>query len=90
MINTNNMDKDLAKINVEPKVFEVTFNPDGGSVIPDSKDVQENFAVGELPIPTKSDYIFYGWYLESTYDTEVDDTLYAKWNRLSSDFLILT
>ncbi len=47
---------------------------------------------GELPIPTRTDYTFNGWYLESTFVHKVTDTteittsgnhtLYAKWTHV--------
>ncbi len=84
-MNTNNVNKDLAKNNVESNTFKVIFNSNGGSVIPDSKDVQVNSIVGELPIPTKGDYVFNGWYTEDgtlvTAETIVDSnvTYNARW-----------
>lgn len=66
--------------------FRVTFDPDGGSVTPTKKVVEENTAVGELPTPEKTGYVFAGWYDSGnqlvTEETIVsaDDTVYtARW-----------
>ncbi len=85
MLNTNNINKNLSKTSVDPKTFNVTFNPNGGNITFDSKEVQENSIVGELPIPTKSDYVFDNWYTEDgtlvTTETIVDSdvTYNARW-----------
>ncbi|MCL2707453.1 MAG: InlB B-repeat-containing protein, partial [Dehalococcoidia bacterium] len=42
--------------------YTVTFNPTGGTVVPTSKLVTYDRSYGELPIPTRSGYIFDGWY----------------------------
>ena len=76
----------VEKTETDSKV--VTFNPNGGTVIPTSK-VYSTTTYGELPIPTRYGYLFDGWYLEDTFETKVTSsttfpnkkniTLYAKW-----------
>lgn len=39
----------------------ITFDPDGGTVSPASKEVFYKEEIGELPIPTREGYGFYGW-----------------------------
>ena len=39
----------------------VTFNPDGGTVSPTTKDVIPGETYGTLPTPTKTGYTFNGW-----------------------------
>ena len=64
----------------------VTFNSMGGNTIPDRTLPMDSF-LGELPIPTKENNNFLGWYLDTNYQTRVTDTtlvnasftLYAKW-----------
>ena len=66
----------------------VTFNPNGGTVSPTSKEVLKGQAVGELPTPTRTGYEFLGWYLDlqtgialdNSYIPTSDVTLIAKWN----------
>jgi uncharacterized repeat protein (TIGR02543 family) len=71
-----------------PTVYTVTFNADGGTVNPTSKEVISGDAVGTLPTPTKSGNSFAGWYTDK--DGERTDftaasvvmeniTVYAKW-----------
>lgn len=46
--------------------YTLTFNANGGSVSTASKSVTYNSAVGDLPTPTRSGYIFIGWF-DSSY-----------------------
>lgn len=46
--------------------YTLTFNANGGSVTTASKSVTYNSAVGDLPTPTRSGYIFIGWF-DSSY-----------------------
>jgi len=67
----------------------VTFNPQGGEVSPASKEVTAGSNYGELPMPTKPDSTFLGWFTEKIGGTEVTSsttvtntkshTLYAQW-----------
>ncbi len=41
--------------------FEITFNPNGGIVLPTSKTVRYDDVYGELPVPVKSGYGFKRW-----------------------------
>ena len=72
----------------------ITFNAGDGTVSPSTKTVYYKTYYGELPTPTRSlPYEFAGWYLDSSYTTEVtkdsivnqkiNHTIYAKWNELS-------
>ena len=45
-----------------PKTYTVTLNPNGGSVSPTTKTVTYGQAYGALPTPTRSGYIFDGWW----------------------------
>ncbi len=67
-------------------VYNVTFNPNGGTVSPTNKNVTYDAKYGTLPIPTRTGYTFDGWYLGGTKVTENtivktadDHTLEAKW-----------
>ena len=68
--------------------YTVTFDPNGGEVEPTSKTVTFDDTYGELPTPTRTNYNFKGWYLNSTKitaDTVVktaeNHTLKAAWSR---------
>ena len=67
----------------------VTFDPNGGSVSPTSKTITKGMSYGILPIPTKTNYTFEGWYTEASGGSKVtssttvtataNHTLYAHW-----------
>ena len=69
--------------------FTVTFNPNGGSVDPTTKNVGFGEVYGELPVPTRSTYDFVGWFTEPSGGTQITEdtvstslynqTLYAHW-----------
>jgi uncharacterized repeat protein (TIGR02543 family) len=68
-----------------PSGFNITFEENGGSTISDIEEAIE--LPSELPIPTKSGYIFLGWYYDSDFTNEAfagdplsgDVVLYAMW-----------
>jgi len=65
----------------------VTFNANGGSVSETTRHVRFGTQIGNLPVPTKSNQSFVGWYTSTTggsryvYTTAVDADviLYARW-----------
>lgn len=73
--------------------YTLTFNPNGGTVTPTSKDLEYNSAYGTLPTPTRASdaqytYTFAGWYTAATGGTQVtaatkmaakDTIVYAHW-----------
>ena len=68
--------------------YVVTFEPDGGTVSTESKQVTYNSAYGTLPTPTKTGCDFAGWYTladdvavnaASLVKTADDHSLRAKW-----------
>jgi len=72
--------------------YTVTFDADGGTLVPgsESKIVGFGFAYGELPTPEMDDWWFAGWYTSTNgmgnrvkkttvYNYEHDTTLYAYW-----------
>lgn len=72
-------------------VFTVTFDADGGTVSPASKQVLYGSKYGTLPTPVKSGETFYGWFLgdlliteNSIVDLDDDATLKAAWSVRSS------
>ena len=60
----------------EANTYTVTFNPDGGTVDPTSKEVTFDAAVGELPVPTKTGYTFQGW-VDAEGNAVTADTVYT-------------
>ncbi|MBR3116598.1 MAG: InlB B-repeat-containing protein, partial [Bacilli bacterium] len=74
-------------VNVIENYYVISFNTKGGSSIDDLK-INQGSKIGSLPTPIKSGYTFDGWYLESTYLTNIDENyvptgntnLYAKWS----------
>lgn len=69
------------------KQFTVTFNPNGGTVSPTSKQVTYDQPYGTLPTPTRGGYLFGGWQdskgqiitAESIVQTASNHTLIAQW-----------
>lgn len=69
--------------------YNILFNTQGGSLVNTNKDVFYESKLGALPVPTRSDYEFIGWFTdvngsgsECTKDTLMKDNdmvLYAKW-----------
>ena len=76
-----------------PVNYTVTFNPNGGTVSPSSRMIASGSAVGTLPTPTRSGYMFAGWWTSLVGGTKVDSgtivignaTYYAHWT--TSPFL---
>lgn len=68
-----------------PSGYTITFETNGGSTIPDIEEVTE--LPISLPIPTKENHTFLGWYYNSAFTQianagdiiESNVTLYAKW-----------
>ena len=68
-------------------VWKVTFDANGGTVSPTSRDVSKGEAVGTLPTPTWGGHTFNGWYTARTGGTKVTSTTkvnanvtyYAQW-----------
>ena len=72
--------------------YTVTFNAQGGTVSPESRNVPYNDAVGTLPTPSRPNYTFLGWYtgtngsgsrVYTTTKITGNITFYAAW-RLNS------
>lgn len=84
-------------VNFVAKTYKLSFNAQGGSVSPTSMEVTFDKAVGTLPTPTKTGYIFLGWYTEkeggtqytkdTVYKVAGDTVLYAHWSAEASVLL---
>lgn len=87
-------DHQVVLVKLVSKEYRLDFNANGGTVDPTSKTVKYGQAVGTLPTPTRSGYLFRGWYTgvdangnvtgsqysESTVYTALDNTIvYANW-----------
>lgn len=82
--------------------YTLTFNPNGGTVTPTSKNLEYNSAYGTLPTPTKASdaqytYTFAGWYTAATGGTQVtaatkmtakDTTIYAHWTSNTRSYTV--
>ena len=68
--------------------YTITFNPNGGKVVPTSKEINQGSAIGEMPTPTWDGHTFDGWFTDQTEGEEVteetvptgNDTYYAHWS----------
>ncbi len=74
----------------QPKTFEITFNSNGGSKVP-NQYMQEGGSFAKPEMPTRVGYVFDDWYLNNgqKFDFDVDfkniiedTTLFARWNAL--------
>lgn len=82
--------------------YTLTFNPNGGTVTPTSKDLEYNSAYGTLPTPTRASdaqytYTFAGWYTAATGGTQVtattkmaakDTIVYAHWTSNTRSYTV--
>jgi uncharacterized protein (TIGR02145 family)/uncharacterized repeat protein (TIGR02543 family) len=67
--------------------YTITFNANSGTVSPTSGTTGVDKRLTSLPTPTRTGYIFVGWYTATTGGTEVTDsreysantTIYARW-----------
>ncbi|MBQ9438102.1 MAG: BspA family leucine-rich repeat surface protein [Lachnospiraceae bacterium] len=50
-------------------LLSLTFDPGEGSVSPAKKEVEYGKPYGELPVPEREGYVFYGWFFEGQEDT---------------------
>ena len=62
----------VAHLGTETKT--VTFDPNGGQVIEQTRTVETNHTIGSLPIPIYTNKEFDGWYTLQTGGTEITDT----------------
>lgn len=67
--------------------YVLAFDANGGTVEPTSIRVLSDVAIGELPIPTREQYTFVGWFdtsgkevtCDTKYASTTDVTIFAKW-----------
>ena len=73
--------------------YTLTYDPNGGTVSPTSRQIIYNHRYTNLPTPTRAGYTFDGWYTAATRrssdlsdmyaDITADQTLYAHWSPAS-------
>ncbi len=56
------------------KKYTVTFNPNGGTVSETEREVRDGAQVGTLPVPTRNNHLFDGWFTLADGGREVNDT----------------
>ena len=69
----------------------ITFDPNGGAVSESSRSAATSRPIGDLPTPTRSSYMFIGWFTERDGGEEITaseivngpDTYYAHWEKMS-------
>lgn len=85
------IDSEAVKFSVHSPII-VTFNPNGGICSKESKTIKNGDKYGELPTPTRTGYIFNGWYTAKDSGTLIKDasvctatenhSLYAHWSAI--------
>jgi uncharacterized repeat protein (TIGR02543 family) len=71
--------------------YTVIFDPNGGTVMPETGTTGTGWRLASLPTPTKTGYTFNGWFTEKTEGTLVatstafigDTTIYAQWTLIA-------
>lgn len=84
-----------AKYNEAPKYFTVTFESNGGTLIP-TQTVKDGELVTKPEDPIKTDYVFENWYTEQSFTNVYDFStpvhknlsLYAKYNVIIKYFTV--
>jgi uncharacterized repeat protein (TIGR02543 family) len=81
----------------EPETFTVTFNTNGGSSVPDKTGIASGDTITLPDEPTKSGFIFKGWYTDEACTEAFDEsvpisaniTLYAKWEAVAAGSFVV-
>lgn len=76
-------------VNVANVNYTITFDPQGGTVSETTRTVSQGSTIGELPIATREEYEFGGWFtsidgglkIDANYSVSSDVTLYARWGQ---------
>lgn len=89
--NVKNGDNHTLYARWQQNKYVVTFNANGGSVSPTTKEVIQYSTYGTLPTPTRSGHTFKGWYTAASGGTQItsgtevtitgNQTLYARWTK---------
>ena len=78
--------------------YTITFNPNGGTVLENTRTVEEGQPIGTLPMASRDGYIFMGWYTSATGGSKISSTttissnitFYAHWNEIDKTKYIVT
>jgi uncharacterized repeat protein (TIGR02543 family) len=81
---------------VTKTIFDITFNPNGGSVTPAGAETEADGKLASLPTPTRSGQSFVGWFTSLTGGVQVtadtvfsgNSTIYARWTPASGGGVI--
>lgn len=76
-------------VNVASVNYTITFDPQGGVVSETTRVVSQGSTIGELPVPTRDEYDFGGWFtaidgglkIDASYSVSSDVILYARWGQ---------
>ena len=69
-----------------PSMHTITFNLDGGTMSDStSRQIAHGSSVGSLPTPTKTDYLFDGWYLVDEENHTSSYNVYIENNHIVND-----
>ena len=79
--------------NVQEHTYIITFDANGGTVRPSTLNTNADGVLPELPVPSRTDYIFDGWYTSPTGGEKIgtdtvfsdDTTVYAHWGTETPD-----
>lgn len=84
---------------VEDKTRTVTFDPQGGTVSPQTIKTNTSGRLGKIPVPILPGYNFIGWFtnldaqgdkIDPAYTFERDMTVYAAWEQAAEDQITIT
>ncbi|MBQ3468528.1 MAG: InlB B-repeat-containing protein [Bacilli bacterium] len=73
----------------------ITFNANGGTVSPGSKDIAKGAAIGSMPVPEYGNHDFVGWFTDQSAGTQVTESttfnasteIFAHWEESSSNYV---
>jgi uncharacterized repeat protein (TIGR02543 family) len=77
-------------IHAQWSAITVTFNPQSGTVTPTSSAVNSNLRLTSLPIPSRTNFAFNGWFTSASGGTaitldrayETHTTIHAQWSQI--------
>ena len=86
-------------VSFERSIINITFEPNGGNCSVSSMEMKPGEAYGTLPTPTRTGYIFNGWFTAASGGTKVtastvvpksqgSHTLYAQWTITSYSYTV--
>ena len=74
----------------------LTFDPNGGTVTPTTKEISNGTEIGELPTPTNEGHNFLGWFTSKEGGKEVtssskfnnDTVIFAHWETIAANYTV--